>query len=793
MSQPPDNFEQQPDVNSTQQADSSISQNVVQGNQNRAVQGNDNQAVLGDGNTVVQGNNNLMFVIKELIFGQQTTPVGNPERPKNERILLAAVKEEVTARLRQSLHNAVLINLGKESQPQQVKRPWDAEIKIGLKPAVPLSDTTTILEVFDSQEIAGKLLILGEPGAGKTTTQLELARELIKRAEEQPDYPVPILLNLSSWQNKRPKLEKWLISELKSKYGVRPSISKQWLESRLILPMLDGLDEVSLHQQPFCVEAINQFLKNENRPPYLVVCSRIENYNAYTNLLLLNGAISLHGFTNSQIQLFLERVELDNFWNFLHNNSVLLELLSNPLLLSVTILVFPQLSENDWKQITSSENFRQRLLDAYIHQMFTRSLKQSLFKQESLPTIKETCLKLCWVAQNIQLQGRSDFLIEDMQPDLLSKSYQKVLYRLILVVLCGIIGQFISWVIILLVITLNLAFNDKKDNQKHHINSFEDIKSIIEQDIKQAEEYLKSGNSSKWLVAMLIIAFCVIATASSSCNSLLEFAKTNLLVFIYINEIQYFCKNIDFIFNCSGFIIGAMTGFNIGLKRIETLEYLKFPLKKEEFKRFGNGFIKGFIYGLSSGISRGRDIVSGFIILVSAIVLIISLIIAASSGFWYLILIAFLVPILILILGLVLGLALGLVRGFILGLILGLRVDVNSKFYPNQGIKESAKNSIYIAVILIIAICIPFFSDALVSWILAVYFLPITDGFGGLACIQHLALRITLWQSGYIPWNYARFLNYCTERLFLQRVGGRYRFIHKLLQDHFAQMEFKRN
>ncbi|MHC5931946.1 hypothetical protein [Nostoc sp.] len=28
---------------------------------------------------------------------------------------------------------------------------------------------------------------------------------------------------------------------------------------------------------------------------------------------------------------------------------------------------------------------------------------------------------------------------------------------------------------------------------------------------------------------------------------------------------------------------------------------------------------------------------------------------------------------------------------------------------------------------------------------------------------------------------------------FLQRVGGRYRFIHKLLQDHFAQMEFKRN
>ena len=49
--------------------------------------------------------------------------------------------------------------------------------------------------------------------------------------------------------------------------------------------------------------------------------------------------------------------------------------------------------------------------------------------------------------------------------------------------------------------------------------------------------------------------------------------------------------------------------------------------------------------------------------------------------------------------------------------------------------------------------------------------------FGGLAFIQHFILRIVLFFTRFIPWNYARFLNYCTERLFLQRVGGRYRFI----------------
>ncbi|MBC1270549.1 hypothetical protein GNF07_26230, partial [Trichormus variabilis FSR] len=81
----------------------------------------------GKGNVQNQGNNNWLGNTWNVFFGQPTTPVGNPARQENQRILLASVKQEVTARLRQSLHNAVLINLGKESQPQQVKRPWDAE------------------------------------------------------------------------------------------------------------------------------------------------------------------------------------------------------------------------------------------------------------------------------------------------------------------------------------------------------------------------------------------------------------------------------------------------------------------------------------------------------------------------------------------------------------------------------------------------------------------------------------------------------------------------------------------
>ena len=59
--------------------------------------------------------------------------------------------------------------------------------------------------------------------------------------------------------------------------------------------------------------------------------------------------------------------------------------------------------------------------------------------------------------------------------------------------------------------------------------------------------------------------------------------------------------------------------------------------------------------------------------------------------------------------------------------------------------------------------------------------------YGGSACIQHFCLRLILYIQGYIPWNYARFLDYYTERKLLQRVGGRYRFINKMLQEYFQE------
>ena len=59
---------------------------------------------------------------------------------------------------------------------------------------------------------------------------------------------------------------------------------------------------------------------------------------------------------------------------------------------------------------------------------------------------------------------------------------------------------------------------------------------------------------------------------------------------------------------------------------------------------------------------------------------------------------------------------------------------------------------------------------------------------GGRDCLRHLALRCLLVHNNLAPWKYATFLDHATERVFLRKVGGGYIFIHRLLQDYFAEL-----
>ena len=180
-------------------------------------------------------------------------------------------------------------------------------------------------------------------------------------------------------------------------------------------------------------------------------------------------------------------------------------------------------------------------------------------------------------------------------------------------------------------------------------------------------------------------------------------------------------------------------------------------------------------------------------------------------------------PTLLWILGLIFGLILWIIEeftmvGFIVGLFGMLFVgifyaiiqgfkgpEIEVKKIPNQGIKKSILNAIILGIIISIVAGLigalglnsiagidghnnDIFSSILLLTILFCLIIGLSFG-GGYAVIQHLTLRSMLDIKGFAPWNYARFLDYATELIFLQKVGGGYIFIHRMLLEHFAQVE----
>src|SRR6266516_1813214 len=137
----------------------------------------------------------------------------SPLSGQNRQRLIARVRIFwITGFLEQSLHGAALMALGLQSQPDVLENPWRLVLQQADQSAHMLAAGTHITQVYD--EGPGELLILGEPGSGKTTLLLELARDLLSRAERDESLPIPMVFNLSSWAVKRQLLVDWLVEEM---------------------------------------------------------------------------------------------------------------------------------------------------------------------------------------------------------------------------------------------------------------------------------------------------------------------------------------------------------------------------------------------------------------------------------------------------------------------------------------------------------------------------------------------------------------------------------------------------
>jgi hypothetical protein len=131
-----------------------------------------------------------------------------------------------------------------------------------------------LAERFDHPKGKKRMVVLGEPGGGKTFIAIALTVGLLRRWND--DRPVAVYLSLSSWDPIKTSLAKWIVRTLANAYysGEQATPEKLLLANKL-LPVLDGLDELPEHFRRRAVQRINDALTGERM---LVVTCRTNEY-----------------------------------------------------------------------------------------------------------------------------------------------------------------------------------------------------------------------------------------------------------------------------------------------------------------------------------------------------------------------------------------------------------------------------------------------------------------------------------------------------------------------------------
>lgn len=140
---------------------------------------------------------------------------------------------------------------------------------------------TDLVDVF-CQVPTRRLVVLGEPGAGKTILLVRLLLELLTPGRRQDGGPVPILLPVASWNPVAEDLHGWIVRWLATDPAglarLTPdalATARELLNAGLILPILDGFDEIPDRIRRLTIVRINEAIKP---CPGLILSARTEAY-----------------------------------------------------------------------------------------------------------------------------------------------------------------------------------------------------------------------------------------------------------------------------------------------------------------------------------------------------------------------------------------------------------------------------------------------------------------------------------------------------------------------------------
>jgi HEAT repeat protein len=341
--------------------------------------------------------------------------------------------------------NTPLLELTGDLTPEQVDSPkmialnalpmafWEtAGVDVGAQHVAPLSEPyKNFHDAFNRYD--GRVLLLGEPGGGKTTTLFAFARDKVAERLEQPDKPLPILVPIVTWNAEaQTPLAEWLAGAVTM---LKDDVAGILREGKALL-LLDGLDELGAEREDgktkekydprlrfmSAVQPLSPTLsppaergsKAAHAGNQMVVTCRVKDYEEIGAKLALQGAVTLKPLDDGQMKAYLR--DLPELWKVLENDKELREVARIPLLLSFFAYAFTGLDE-EAKALGSLSrgDVRDKIFETYIRRRYEWEERRAKMSRRKLSflleEIKETLSELAF--ESIIVFGQNAIFLTD--------------------------------------------------------------------------------------------------------------------------------------------------------------------------------------------------------------------------------------------------------------------------------------------------------------------------------------------------------------------------------------------
>jgi hypothetical protein len=242
---------------------------------------------------------------------------------------------------------------------------------------------------------SGRLVVLGDPGAGKSGAGIRLLRDALDHravvtAEDRARVPVPVLVTLHGWDPTAEPFIEWLAARLARDYALlrAPEYGRDaalhLIKGGHLAVILDGLDELPETLRSVALRALD-----EQATFRLVVLTRTEELVAAVSGAHLRGAaaLELQPIDSRQAAEYLASCQIDPLptpWQRLIDHlkerpdGILAQALNTPLMMTLIRDTYgpgeevDELIDVDGHQFASAQAIEDHLLDRVLTAAYTR-------------------------------------------------------------------------------------------------------------------------------------------------------------------------------------------------------------------------------------------------------------------------------------------------------------------------------------------------------------------------------------------------------------------------------------